>query len=213
MGYAAAMPTALKTDRRYLTGLCGEANVRTPLGARHVDILHPGDMVVTRDNGLQPVRMIWTRTVTAAEMRERPELAPVRLRPRAVGPMMPARDLRIACGHRALIPGYRISGVADEQPCLMRVGALADASDEAFVDMGAETVTYYNLVFDSQQVFCAEGLPVESFRPSPKAIAEMDVAAREELFDLFPDISPKRCPYPSLSHPTAKARSYLPDCA
>ncbi|WP_299848362.1 Hint domain-containing protein [uncultured Roseovarius sp.] len=213
MGFAAALPTAMKTDRRYLTGLCGGANVRTPLGARHVEILHPGDMVVTRDNGLQPVRMIWSRTVTAAEMHDRPELAPIRLKPRAVGPMMPARDLRIACGHRALIPGYRISGVADEQPCLMRVGALADASDEAFADMSAESVTFYNLVFDNHEVFCAEGLPVESFRPSPKAIAEMDVAAREELFDIFPQISPKRCAYPGLTHPTAQARAYRPDCA
>lgn len=213
MGFATNLTTAMKTDRRYLTGLCGEANVRTPLGARHVDILHPGDMVVTRDNGLQPVRMIWTRTVTAAEMRERPELAPIRLRPRAVGPMMPARDLRIACGHRALIPGYRISGVEDAQSCLMRVGALAMVSDAAFADTSSDTVTYYNLVFDNQEVFCAEGLPVESFRPSPKAIAEMDVAAREELLELFPHISPKRCPYPGLPHPTAQARAYRPDCA
>lgn len=212
MGFAAALQSEMKTDRRYLTGLCGDANVRTPLGARHVDILHPGDMVVTRDNGLQPIRMIWSRTVTAAEMRERPELAPIRLRPRAVGPMMPSRDLRIAHGHRALIPGYRISGVADEQPCLMRVGALAMASDEAFIDMSAESVTYYNLVFDSHQVFCAEGLPVESFRPSPKAIASMDVAAREELFEIFPHITTRRCPYPGLPHPTAQARSYRPDC-
>ena len=213
MGFEAVMPAAMKTDRRYLTGLCGGANVRTPLGARHVDILHPGDMVVTRDNGLQPVRMIWSRTVTAAEMRERPELAPIRLKPRAVGPMMPARDLRIACGHRALIPGYRISGVADDQSCLMRVGALADASDEAFADMSADSVTFYNLVFDNHEVFCAEGLPVESFRPSPKAIATMDVAAREELFEIFPQISPKRCSYPGLPHPTAQARAYRPDCA
>lgn len=213
MGFATALTTSMKTDRRYLTGLCGDANVRTPLGARHVSILHPGDMVVTRDNGLQPVRMIWSRTVSLAEMRDRPELAPIRLRPRAVGPMMPSRDLRIACGHRALIPGYRISGVADEQPCLMRVGALAMASDEAFVEAPTDSVTYYNLVFDNQEVFCAEGLPVESFRPSPKAIAEMDVAAREELFELFPHISPKRCPYPGLPHPTAQARAYRPDCA
>ncbi len=213
MGFAASLTNSLKTDRRYLTGLCGDVNVRTPLGARHVSILHPGDMVVTRDNGLQPVRMIWTRTVTAAEMRDRPELCPVRFKPRAVGPMMPSRDLRIACGHRALIPGYRISGVADEQPCLMRVGALAMASDEAFVEQATDSVTYYNLVFDNQEVFCAEGLPVESFRPSPKAIAEMDVAAREELLELFPHISPKRCPYPGLSHPTAQARAYRADCA
>ncbi len=212
MGYAATMPNALKTDRRYLTGICGEANVRTPWGARRIEMIQPGDMVVTRDNALQPVRMIWSRTVTAADMRDHPELAPIRLRPRAIGPMMPARDLRIAAGHRALIPGYRIADVADEQCCLMRVDALASASDEAFVDAAPGNVTFYNLVFDSHQVFCAEGLPVESFRPSPKALSALDVSAREELLALFPNITPKRCPYPGLPHPTARARSYVADC-
>lgn len=212
MGFEAGLSSTSRTERRYLTGLCGEANVRTPLGARHVEILHPGDMVVTRNNGLQPIRMIWSRTVTAAEMRERPELAPIRLKPRAVGPMMPTRDLRIASSHRALIPGYRISGVADDQSCLMRVSALASVSDQAFADTTGESVTFYNLVFDNHQVFCAEGLPVESFRPSPKAIAEMDVAAREELFEIFPNMSSTRCDYPGLRHPTAKAKSYRADC-
>ena len=213
MGYAASISTASKADRRFLTGLCGETNVRTPWGARRIEMLHPGDMVVTRDNALQPVRMIWSRTVSAAEMCDHPELAPIRLRPRAIGPMMPARDLRIASGHRALIPGYRISGVANDQPCLMRVDGLASASDEAFVDMGAESVTYYNLVFDSHQVFCAEGLPVESFRPSPKAMTGLDVTSREELLEIFPHLGRKRCPYPGLSHPTANARAYVADCA
>lgn len=213
MSFAAIIPATSKLDIKYLTGLCGEANVRTPLGPRRVEMLHPGDMVVTRGNGLQPVRMIWTRTVTAAQMRDRPELAPIRLKPRAVGPMMPARDLRIAAGHRALIPGYRISGVADDQPCLMRLDGLAAASDAAFVDFGAETVTFYNLVFDNHQVVCAEGLPVETYRPSPGAFAHLDVATREQMLELFPKLASRRCPFPVLPHPTARSRAYCGDMA
>ncbi|MBU3259152.1 Hint domain-containing protein [Roseovarius sp. PS-C2] len=211
MSYAAAIPTPARTDRRYLTGICGEANVRTPLGPRRIEMLHPGDMIVTRDNGLQPIRMIWTRTVTAAQMRERPELAPIRLKPRAVGPMMPSRDLRIASGHRALIPGYRISGVADDQPCLMRIDGVAVASDAAFADMGADAVTFYNLVFDSHEVFNAEGLPVESYRPSPKALVQLDISTREALLEHFPNLARRRCPYPVTPHPTARARAYCVD--
>jgi len=213
MGYSSSVVSGPKTDRRYLTGLCGEANVRTPLGARRVEMLHPGDMVVTRHNGLQPVRMIWTRTVTLAEMREHPEMAPIRLKPRAVGPMMPGRDLRIASGHRALVPGYRIVGVEDAQPCLMRVDAVALACDAAFADRSAEEVTFYNLVFDRHEVFTAEGLPVESFRPSPKALDMLDVTAREELLELFPNLSRRRCAYPGLPHPVARASAYRPDAA
>lgn len=203
----------LKTDSRFLTGLCAGANVRTPIGARHVDKLHPGDLVVTRTGGLQPVRMIWSRTVSVADMAARPELAPVRLRPRALGPMMPARDLRIGCGHRVLVPGYRLSVGGEGGACLMQVGALADVSDDAFFQPATGPVTFYNIVFDSHQVFTADGLPVESFLPSSGAIAEMDVAAQAALFALFPDISATCCRYPGLSLPTAQAGDYRTDLA
>ena len=49
-------------------GLCSGANVRTPCGPRRIEFVRKGDLIVTRDNGLQPVRMIWTQTVTQAEM-------------------------------------------------------------------------------------------------------------------------------------------------
>ena len=39
------------------TGLCEGANLRTPCGARRIEFLRRGDLVVTRDNGLQPARL------------------------------------------------------------------------------------------------------------------------------------------------------------
>lgn len=213
MGYVDSITVNDRTDRRYLTGICGEANVRTPLGGRRVEMLNPGDMVVCRHNGLQPVRMIWTWTVTAAEMRQHPELAPIRLKPRAVGPMMPNRDLRIASGHRVLIPGYRIAGAEDQAACLMRVDGVALASDAAYSDRSAEEVTYYNLVFDRHEVITAEGLPIETFRPSPKALNLLDIGAQQRLKDLFPELNRRRCAYPGLPHPVAKASAYMPQVA
>ncbi|WP_167853498.1 Hint domain-containing protein [Roseovarius aestuariivivens] len=209
MSFVSSVTSSVKPDRRFLTGLCGETTVRTPLGGRRVEMLHPGDMVVTRHNGLQPVRMIWTWTATDADMSRFPELAPIRLKPRAIGPMMPARDLRIASGHRALIPGYKIAGAEDSQPCLMQIDAIAGASDAAFVDRSASDVTYYNLVFDQHEVITAEGLPVETFRPSPKALHLVDVAARERLMSLFPNLARRRYAYPALPNPVAKASAYL----
>ncbi|CAN0173437.1 unnamed protein product, partial [Chrysoparadoxa australica] len=198
MGYVDSITVNDRTDRRYMTGICGEANVRTPLGGRRVEMLKPGDMVLVRHNGMQPVRMIWTWTVTAAEMRKHPELAPIRLKPRAVGPMMPNRDLRIASGHRVLIPGYRIAGAEDQPGCLMRVDGVASASDAAYSDWSSEEVTYYNLVFDRHEVITAEGLPIETFRPSPKALNLLDIGAQQRLKDLFPELNRRRCAYPGL---------------
>ena len=71
------------------TGLCEGANLRTPCGERRVEFLRKGDLVVTRDNGLQPVKMIWTRVIPAAEIAADPSLAPVTLQPRAIAPTEP----------------------------------------------------------------------------------------------------------------------------
>ena len=58
-------------------GLCEGASVRTPCGPRRVEFVRKGDLIVTRDNALQPVRMIWTQTVTAAEVSLEPGKAVV----------------------------------------------------------------------------------------------------------------------------------------
>ena len=100
--------TGTKVEKAGTTGICAGANLRTPCGPRRVEYLRQGDLVVTRDNGLQPVRMIWTRTVTASEIAADPSLAPVTLKPRAIAPMMPQKEVAVGGGHRLLIPGWRL---------------------------------------------------------------------------------------------------------
>ena len=50
--------------------------IATPKGARDIATLRVGDLVVTRDHGLQPIRWIQRRTVPAME-----NFAPIRIRP------------------------------------------------------------------------------------------------------------------------------------
>jgi hypothetical protein len=66
-----------------------------------------------------------------------PSLAPVCLRPRAIGPMMPQRDLLVAGDHRLLIPGYRLADQPDTAAALIPAREIAGTSDTAFVDRGA----------------------------------------------------------------------------
>ncbi len=168
-----------------LLGLAGTASVRTPCGERRIENVRPGDLIVTRDNGLQPVRMVWTRTLSATDIAADPSLAPVRLKRRAIGPMMPRRDLIVAPGHRILVPGYRLVDLPDTQPCLIAARDIAEASDEAYMDKAVEEITYFNIVFDAHQVFCANGLPVESYLPSVDTLGELDEEVRESLAAVF----------------------------
>ena len=100
MTYLKRIEDVAATLKTFQGGMVEGANVRTPCGPRRVELVRPGDLVVTRDVGLQPVRMIWSREVTMAEMTANPDLAPIRLQPRAVGPMMPQHHLSIAPDHR-----------------------------------------------------------------------------------------------------------------
>lgn len=194
-----------------LLGLSATATVRTPCGGRRVENVRPGDLIVTRDNGLQPVKMVWTRTVTAAEMDADPSLAPVRFRPRAIGPMMPGRDLLVAAAHRILVPGWRLADRPDEKPCLIAARAIAEASDAAWFDRAPGEMTFYNIVFDAHQVFCADGLPVESYLPTPASLGELDDDLRGSLAALFEVHAEDGAGFPQPRYPAPERENYRPE--
>ncbi len=194
-------------------GLAGNTNVRTPCGGRHVANLRPGDLVVTRDAGLRPVRMIWSRTVTEAEMQADPSLAPVCLRPRAIGPMMPQRDLVVAGDHRLLVPGYRLNDQPDTAAALIPAREIAGASDAAYIDRARTEITYYNLIFDAHHVFMANGMPLESFLITDDALAAVEAAVRARIEEAFPEVAGKAEEHRALGYPTASRGSYLPEYA
>lgn len=193
------------------TGLCEGTNLRTPIGERHVEFLRKGDLVVTRDNGLQPVRLIWARNISEAEIAADPSLAPVHLNTRAIGPMMPARPLRLGGAHRLLIPGWRLLDEEDNINCLV------PARDVDGVSLGNETeaaeVTYYNIVFDAPQVFCANGMPVESFVPCADTLPHIPADVQSDLRVMFPDLGPEFAEYPTPSYKARKRVSYTPSFA
>ena len=191
-------------------GLSGHANVRTPCGARRIENVRPGDLIVTRDNGLQSVRMVWTRSVTAADIAADPSLAPVRLKPRAIGPMMPQRDLLVAGAHRILVPGFRLADVPDRKSWLIAARDIAEASDSAYIDKSVGDMTFYNLVFSDHQAFSAHGLPVESYLPSTAALAELDARVGEDIAELF-GVSGGDAPgYPAPRYEAFDAKGCLP---
>lgn len=194
-------------------GLAGNANVRTPCGARHVANLRPGDLVVTRDRGLRPVRLVWSRTVTEADMAADPSLAPVCLRPRAIGPMMPQRDLLVAGDHRLLIPGYRLADRPNTAAALIPAREIAGTSDAAFVDRAWEEMTFYNLVFDAHEVFTANGLPVESFHITEDTLEVVPAAVRARILEVFPEFAARAEEHRALGYPVAGRESYLPEYA
>lgn len=192
------------------TGLCTGTTLRTPCGGRRVEFLRVGDLIVTRDNGLQPVRLIWTRTVSAAEIAADPSLAPVVFLPRAIGPLMPQRSVSIGAAHRVLVPGWRLLDVDDSENSLVPARDMAGQNDSSYIDRSPEEVTYYNIVFDEPQVFCVNGLPVESFTPTEEALRSTPLEARAELKKVFSNLLPHFDAYPAPKYKVRERVSYSP---
>lgn len=202
--------TVVKAGAR---GVCAGANVRTPCGPRRVEFVRKGDLIVTRDNGLQPVRMVWTRTVTPAEMAADPSLSPVILKPRAIGPMMPQKQLAVGRAHRLLIPGWRLQDEDDSTNCLVPARDVAGINGNAFEEKQDADVTYFNLVFDEPQVFCANGLPIESFSPDDETMSETPESVMQQLRETFPEQAPGFADYPAPRYKKRERVSYTPDFA
>jgi len=207
------MPKDMAFTKVGPVGLVSGANLRTPCGARKIENIRAGDLIVTRDAGLQPVRVVFSRTVTAAELAADPSLAPVRLAARAIAPMMPAQALLVAPGHRLLIPGWRLEDRDDTEMTLLPARELAGASDTIHTARDIGDVTYFNLVFDSHVVFAANGMPVESFRPTPAALDTVGAEVGDDIARLFPSLRDRPDTYPAARYPMAEHARYLPDFA
>lgn len=153
--------------------------IATPQGSRPVQTLRVGDLVVTRDHGLQPIRWIESRTVPATD-----RFAPIRLRAGVVTGLQ--KDLLVSPQHRMLFQGYHAELLFGESEVLVSATHLVDGIDVTRQPGG--TVTYIHMLFDEHEIIFAEGAPSESYHPGEFGLDAVSLAAREELFQLFPEL-------------------------
>lgn len=153
--------------------------IATPHGARPIETLKVGDMIVTRDHGLQPIRWIEARTVPAVD-----RYAPVRVRPGVVTGL--ERDILVSPQHRMMFQGCRAELLFGESEVLVAATHLIDGVDVT-QDAGGE-VTYIHMLFDTHEVIYAEGAATESFHPGDMGMTAVSDEAREELFAIFPEL-------------------------
>jgi hypothetical protein len=151
--------------------------VATVRGLRAVERLSIGDLVLTRDNGPQPIRWIGSRTVPAYG-----KYAPVRIGKRALLGLQ--RDLIVSPQHRMLFSGYQAELLFGCREVLAAAINLVD--DTAITRQEGGMVTYIHLLFDQHEIITAHGALTESLHTGDGALAGLSAASRAELFNLFP---------------------------
>ncbi len=167
---------------------CAGTLIRTPDGDRPVEEIAVGDAVLTMDEGSQPVRWVGSRALSAAELRARPNLAPIRVRAGAMGPDLPRRDMRLSPQHRVLLRSSIVARMYRSAEVLAPICKLLDAEGIERAG-GAGGVRYRHLLFDRHQVVFANGMPAESLFLGSYAQRAMPDAALAEIASVFPDLA------------------------
>ncbi|MEM7613902.1 MAG: Hint domain-containing protein [Pseudomonadota bacterium] len=153
--------------------------ILTAEGEIAVEELAEGDLVMTRDHGLQPVRWVGARTVAAEGA-----LAPVVLKAGAMGN---TRDLAVSPAHRMMLSDWRAEAMFGQAEVLVTAKQLL-CRDDVHLREGGE-VTYHHVLFDQHEIIFAEGAATESFQPSQAAISNLEAATRAEVLALFPELA------------------------
>nr|WP_321363987.1 Hint domain-containing protein [uncultured Celeribacter sp.] len=152
--------------------------IATPYGARTVEDLKPGDLVLTMDNGVQPLRWVGARQVPAMG-----RFAPIEIK---AGALNNDRDLIVSPQHRMLLNSWRSEVLFGTSEVFAAAKHLVNGTTIREAQGGM--VTYYHLMFDRHEVIFAEGAASESFHVSDYSLTGVADAAREELFTLFPEL-------------------------
>jgi hypothetical protein len=154
--------------------------IRTPEGDVPVEALQPGDLVLTLDDGPQPLRWIGSRTVPAAG-----PLAPVCIR---AGTFGDHGKLLVSPQHRILLRDSLAELMFGEAEVLIAAKDLVN--DWSVRRVVGGDVEYVHLLFDRHQIVMSNGLASESLHPGPQTLAELPLEALDELLDLFPMLNP-----------------------
>ncbi len=160
--------------------------IQTEDGAVPVEDLLPGQKILTRDNGLEPLRWIGSMTLAPHTSGSRiPPAKLTRITENSIGLGRPSRDL-------VLGPHARI--LRRNAVCLSLFGTeAAFAPATAFTDGVSiievnpiSSARVFHLLLDGQHVITAGGVEVESFHPGRRDATGISPGLMPTFLELFP---------------------------
>lgn len=160
--------------------------IETPTGPRLIEDLRVGDLVLTKDNGAQPVRWIGSRMLRV-ELMLSPKLRPIRIRAGALGNGTPTSDLIVSPQHRVLVRSRVARRMFDTDEILVAAKQLLQL-DGIDIAEDMQEVEYFHILFDQHEVVVSNGAETESFYPGPQGLKSVGHAAQKEIFALFPEL-------------------------
>ncbi|MEM9581302.1 MAG: Hint domain-containing protein, partial [Pseudomonadota bacterium] len=173
------------------------ALIATPSGLRAIEDLKVGDTVITQDNGVQTIRWKGFSTVSGSD-----RFAPVRFS-RSMWPGA-MDDLVVSPQHRMLVKGYQAEMLFGQSEVLVPAVHMVDGCD--VLRETQDSVTYVHVMFDQHEIIFANGIPTESFHPGAFGVDALAPGARDEMFDLFPELRSDLARYGASARASLKSK-------
>lgn len=156
----------------------------TPQGEKTIEQLRVGDLIVTSDNGAQPITWLFAKTWTPAEIAAAPNLAAVLICKGALGVGLPSRDLRLSQQHRVLVQGPVAQRMFGADQVLIPAKALLSLPG-VMLELPDCNVTYYHVMLERHEILFASGVPSESLFLGAQALDSIPKPALIEICKLL----------------------------
>lgn len=156
--------------------------ISTPNGLVAIQDLNVGDLVETKDAGPQPVRWIGSRKIGLTELIAKPKLRPV------VIPTDCGTPLSVSRQHRILVKGKIAERMFGQSDVLVPAKDLVGFQG-VHIDDTTTSVHYFHVLLDEHHLLNANGVTAESLYLGSEGVKAMSPEARQELAEIFPDLS------------------------
>ena len=161
--------------------------ISTATGSASVEDLSIGDLVLTKDNGLKPIRWIGSRKLDVVDLRSSPNLRPIRIRAGALGGDSPEQDLIVSPQHRVLVCSRIAQNRFGSHEVLVAAKQLL-AIEGIEVAEDVSEVEYWHFMFDAHEVVFSNGAETESLYTGAQALKSVGTKVRKEIFTIFPEL-------------------------
>ena len=169
-------------------GLAEGTNILTPLGECPVEMLEPGDHVITRDSGPCAIRWIGVHHHDGSDSTPIVSLMSQSTISQSTGP--DRRPLVLARDHRVLFAGERAADLFGTPEVLVPAGSVGHdgtwSLGPRLRPADAQPRRLFILMFDRHELIFAGGLACETFLPDAAGLAGLDASARAVAMALLP---------------------------
>lgn len=161
--------------------------IGVPDGQAAIETLNAGDRVVCGDGIAREIRWVGGRELDKTALNARPDLRPIRFAAGSLEPGYPETDLCLSPQHRVLLRDWRAELLFGSSEVLVPAKSLVN-DGTIRPDQTCETVEYFHILLDSHQTVFANGVECETLLPAEAAKNALSAEARDEIFNIFPEL-------------------------